>query len=94
MTATVRAVARNPQPNLRQVHLIHAELFAELAEEGFTIAPGELGENVTTSGIDLLRLLRLLRLPRRADERAGHLGVPVSYDPDVAEVAPSAQPTA
>lgn len=46
-------VARNPaQPNLRQVHLIHAEL----ADKGFTIAPGDLGENVTTTGIDLLAL--------------------------------------
>lgn len=44
------------QPNLRQVHLIHAELFAELAEAGFEVAPGQLGENITTSGIDLLSL--------------------------------------
>lgn len=44
------------QPNLRQVHLIHAELFAELAEAGFEVAPGQLGENITTSGIDLLGL--------------------------------------
>ena len=50
-------VARDPtQPNLRQVHLMHAELFAELAAAGFTVAPGELGENVTTSGVDLLAL--------------------------------------
>ncbi|HUR33940.1 MAG TPA: MOSC domain-containing protein [Vicinamibacterales bacterium] len=50
-------VARDPsQPNLRQVHLIHAELLAELQSKGFPIAPGMLGENVTTSGIDLLRL--------------------------------------
>jgi MOSC domain-containing protein YiiM len=44
------------QPNLRQVHLIHAELFCELRAKGFIIAPGELGENVTTDGIDLLAL--------------------------------------
>jgi MOSC domain-containing protein YiiM len=44
------------QPNLRQVHLIHEELFDEVAAAGFTVAPGELGENVTTSGIDLLGL--------------------------------------
>jgi MOSC domain-containing protein YiiM len=44
------------QPNLRQVHLIHAELFDELAARGFKVAPGNLGENVTTSGIDLLGL--------------------------------------
>lgn len=44
------------QVNLRQVHLIHEELFDELREAGFTVAPGELGENVTTGGIDLLGL--------------------------------------
>lgn len=50
-------VARDPtQPNLRQVHLIHAELLDELKEKGFTIEPGEMGENVTTRGIDLLAL--------------------------------------
>ncbi|MBB5048641.1 MOSC domain-containing protein YiiM [Rhodopseudomonas rhenobacensis] len=43
-------------PNLRQVHLIHAELFDELAAKGFRLQPGELGENVTTRGIDLLAL--------------------------------------
>lgn len=43
-------------PNLRQVHLIHAELFAELEEAGFHVRPGDLGENVTTAGIDLLAL--------------------------------------
>jgi MOSC domain-containing protein YiiM len=41
---------------LRQVHLIHAELFGELSAKGFSVAAGELGENVTTSGIDLLGL--------------------------------------
>ncbi|MGC9497520.1 MOSC domain-containing protein [Streptomyces sp. WG7] len=50
-------VAQDPtQPNLRQVHLIHEELFAEVGEEGFPVAPGELGENITTRGIDLLGL--------------------------------------
>ncbi|WP_285735747.1 MOSC domain-containing protein [Kitasatospora phosalacinea] len=44
------------QPNLRQVHLMHAELFEELAEAGFTVGPGQLGENVTTRGVDLLGL--------------------------------------
>jgi MOSC domain-containing protein YiiM len=44
------------QPNLRQVHLIHEELFDELAAEGFHVPAGSLGENITTSGIDLLRL--------------------------------------
>ncbi len=52
-------VARDPsQPNLRQVHLIHAELFDELREQGFTVTPGLLGENVTTKGLDLLALPR------------------------------------
>jgi MOSC domain-containing protein YiiM len=43
-------------PNLRQVHLIHAELFDELRGTGFTVAAGQMGENVTTGGIDLLGL--------------------------------------
>jgi len=46
------------QPNLRQVHLIHAELFDEVAAKGFTVQPGDLGENITTCGIDLLGLPR------------------------------------
>jgi MOSC domain-containing protein YiiM len=50
-------VAKNPtQPNLRQVHLIHAELFDELRELGFEITPGFMGENITTIDIDLLAL--------------------------------------
>ncbi|MFJ4919938.1 MOSC domain-containing protein [Streptomyces sp. NPDC088725] len=50
-------VARDPsQPNLRQVHLVHEELFDAVGEEGLKVAPGELGENVTTRGIDLLGL--------------------------------------
>jgi MOSC domain-containing protein YiiM len=44
------------QPNLRQVHLIHEELFEEVRGAGFEVAAGELGENVTTRGIDLLGL--------------------------------------
>ena len=50
-------VARDPsQPNLRQVHLIHAELHDELRGSGFDVAPGQMGENITTRGIDLLGL--------------------------------------
>ena len=50
-------VAKDPsQPNLRQIHLIHQELFAEVRAQGFEVAPGDLGENITTSGIDLLGL--------------------------------------
>ncbi len=61
-------VKRDPtQPNLRQVHLIHSELFDELAGKGFTITPGLMGENVTTSGIDLLGLPEGSRL-RLGDE--------------------------
>jgi MOSC domain-containing protein YiiM len=43
-------------PNLRQVHLMHSELHDELRAAGFRVAPGDLGENVTTRGIDLLAL--------------------------------------
>ena len=50
-------VRRDPtQPNLRQVHLIHAELFSELRAKGFVVQPADLGENITTDGIDLLAL--------------------------------------
>lgn len=50
-------VAVDPtQPNLRQVHLIHEELFDELAEKGFPVAAGDMGENIATRGIDLLAL--------------------------------------
>ncbi|MFB7101154.1 MOSC domain-containing protein [Streptomyces hydrogenans] len=50
-------VAQDPtQPNLRQIHLIHGELFDEVAGAGFEVNPGDLGENVTTHGIDLLAL--------------------------------------
>lgn len=62
-------VARAPEePNLRQVHLIHAELHDELQASGFTVGAGDLGENVTTRGIDLLGLPAgtLLRLGKHA----------------------------
>ncbi|MCX4997756.1 MOSC domain-containing protein [Streptomyces longwoodensis] len=50
-------MAQDPtQPNLRQVHLIHEELFTEVGADGFEVAPGELGENITTRGLDLLGL--------------------------------------
>jgi MOSC domain-containing protein YiiM len=56
-------VARDPtQPNLRQVHLIHAELHDELRLAGFDVAPGQMGENITTSGVDLLELASGTRL--------------------------------
>lgn len=50
-------VAHDPtQPNLRQVHLIHSELFEELSDKGFQVTPGQMGENITTQEIDLLSL--------------------------------------
>jgi MOSC domain-containing protein YiiM len=62
---------RDPQevrhPKLRQVHLVHVELYDELAEAGFVLAPGNLGENVTTRGLDLLGLPTGARL-RLGDE--------------------------
>ena len=51
-----RVKADPKQSNLRQVHLIHNELLEELREKGFVISPGEMGENVTTIGIELLAL--------------------------------------
>jgi MOSC domain-containing protein YiiM len=63
-------VARDPtQPNLRQVHLIHAELHDELRDAGFTVEPGQMGENVTTRGI------RLLELPTGTRLRLGETAV-------------------
>jgi MOSC domain-containing protein YiiM len=44
------------EPNLRQVHLIHAELFDDVHEGGYRVLAGDLGENVTTCGLDLLAL--------------------------------------
>lgn len=51
-----RVAADPDQPNLRQVHLIQSELHEELRGKGFRVGPGIMGENVTTRGIDLLRL--------------------------------------
>ena len=57
-------VARDPTvPNLRQLHLIHAELFDELAEAGFSVAPAEMGER-HHAGIDLLACRRARASPR------------------------------
>lgn len=56
-------VAQDPsQPNLRQVHLLHAELLDELRVKGFMLAPGQMGENVSTRGVELLNLPRWTRL--------------------------------
>lgn len=64
--ATVQHLSRlrrDPsQPNLRQVHLIHTELFDLAEHRGHAVSPGDLGENITTAGIDLLGLPRGARL--------------------------------
>lgn len=64
--ATVKHLSRilkfGKAPNLRQVHLIHEELFDELREAGFAVTPGQMGENVTTRGVDLLNLPKGARL--------------------------------
>ena len=63
-----RVAADPSQPNLRQVHLMHAELFDELRDKGFNVGPGDLGENIVTQGLDLLSLPRgaLLRFGAEA----------------------------
>ena len=66
--ATMQHLGRLPRqaawPNLRQVHLLHGELHDDLVARGFTVEAGEMGENITTCGIDLLNLptQTLLRL--------------------------------
>lgn len=72
-------VARDPsQPNLRQVHLIHAELLDELHARGLPVDPGQLGENITTRGLDLLALAEgtVLRLGATAEVRVTGLRNP------------------
>jgi len=68
------------RPNLTQVHLIQSELFADLARDGFSVAPGELGENVATVGLDLLSLPggALLHLGATAAVRVTGLRSPCS----------------
>lgn len=51
-----RVAADPTQPNLRQVHLMHTELFEQVASKGFAVEPGDLGENITTEGLDILGL--------------------------------------
>lgn len=64
-----RVRADPTQPNLRQVHLLHVELHEELALKGFPVLPGQMGENITTRGLDVLRLPvgTLLRLGTEAE---------------------------
>ncbi len=72
-------VARDPhQPNLRQVHLLQAELLTALDAQGFRIGPGQIGENILTEGIDLLGLSSgaLLRFGARAVVRVTGLRNP------------------
>jgi MOSC domain-containing protein YiiM len=81
-----RVRADPSQPNLRQVHLLAAELFDEVRAQGYEVAPGQLGENVTTRGIDLLRLprgtiLRFGAAPRAAAEAGSALRNAAEADP-------------
>lgn len=72
---------KNPDaPNLRQVHLMHAELFDDLAEKGIVVLPGQMGENVTTRGIDILGLPRgtILTFPSEAEIEITGLRSPCS----------------
>ena len=56
-------VAKDPtQPNLRQVHLLHEELFDEVAQKRLTVLPGQMGENITTRGLQVLALSTGTRL--------------------------------
>lgn len=69
-------VARDPtQPNLRQVHLLHRELLNELKAQNFVIAPGDIGENILTCGIDLLGLSSGTVLRIGADARVQITGL-------------------
>ena len=72
-------VARDPtQPNLRQVHLVHQELFEELEASGFVLGPGDIGENILTRGVDLLELPvdTVLRIGETAELRVTGLRNP------------------
>ncbi len=74
-------VAKDPAAaNLRQVHLIHAELLDDLAGKGFSVLPGELGENILTRGLDLMALPEgtELAFPSRARIRLTGLRNPCS----------------
>lgn len=70
-----RVAADPTQPNLRQVHLIHAELHDELRTAGFDVTSGQMGENITTRGVDLLGLPVGTRLRIGADAVVGITGL-------------------
>jgi hypothetical protein len=78
-----RYLARHqPQlPNDRQVHLLQAELFDDLKASGYDVGPGQLGENITTRGINLLKLPlgSRLRLGRTAVVELTGLRTPCGY---------------
>ena len=70
---------RKPRsPNLRQVHLIPSELFNALRKPGYDLSPGDLGENITTAGLDLemLPLNTQLRIGTSANIRLTGLRTP------------------
>lgn len=73
-----RVAADPTQPNLRQVHLLQAEFLASAHEAGHEVGPGDLGENILTSGLDLLGLPRdtLLRIGSEAAVRVTGLRNP------------------
>ncbi|MFI5895538.1 MOSC domain-containing protein [Actinoplanes sp. NPDC051513] len=81
------------QPNFRQVHLIQHELFAEVGAKGFAVAAGNLGENVTTTGVDLLALPvgTILRFGPPAAATAGTGGVAVAAGTDAARAGTDAR---
>ena len=67
---------RNPEaPNLRQVHLMHAELFEELSAQGMDVRAGEMGENIVTQGLDLLALPKGTELSFKSGARIGVTGL-------------------
>ncbi|MEL1251591.1 MOSC domain-containing protein [Aurantiacibacter gilvus] len=79
-------VAIDPaQPNLRQVHLLHSELLDELRSEGFEVEPGQLGENMTTRGIDLLGLPAgtVLRIGQSAQLKGHRIAQPLEANRSV-----------
>src|SRR2546423_4823453 len=76
--ATVKHLSRilkfGNAPNLRQVHPIHEALFEGLRAAGFALSPGQMGEDATTRGVDLLKLPKGARLP---------LGAPAAHETTV-----------
>jgi hypothetical protein len=66
---------KNPDaPNLRQVHLMHEELFVDLRVAGFDVCAGAIGENITTRGLDILALPTGARLRLGVEARNVRVG--------------------